>query len=109
MPRQNPETALMHAIQDAAQRAGATLFRNNVGCVQSMHGSYIRYGVCNPGGADLIGWTRTGRFLAVEVKRPAKNATPEQAAFLAAVNRAGGLGIVAHSPAEVLAALGALA
>lgn len=40
----------------------------------------IRYGVCSPGGADLIGCFGP-RFLAVEVKTPAGRLSPEQVDF----------------------------
>lgn len=75
---------------------GARLFRNNVGTLQDIRGQYVRYGLCI-GSADLIGWLHGGRFLAVEVKRPGGKPTKEQAAFLAAVNASGGLGILARS------------
>ena len=49
------------------------------------------------GCSDIIGQLKDGRFMAVECKRPGKRATDEQAAFLATVNRHGGLGVVATS------------
>lgn len=55
----------------------------------------FRYG--DKGIADIIGCLPSGRFLAVEVKRPGKEPTPEQDQFLLEVNSRGGLGIVAHS------------
>ena len=99
------EVDIMHDIQRAAPKAGATLYRNNCGAVKTKWGGYIRFGVCNPGGSDLIGWTRTGRFLAVEVKTAKGKVTEEQQAFLDAVNKSGGLGVVCRSAAELFAAL----
>jgi hypothetical protein len=46
------------------------------------------------------------KFIAIEVKAPGKQPTREQAAFLAAVTRAGGLAIVARSVDDVRKALG---
>ena len=41
------------------------------------------------------------QFLAIEVKRPKHYPTPEQAAFLKAMEDAGGIAIVARSVADV--------
>jgi hypothetical protein len=68
------------------------------------------------GSSDLIGWhsivitpemvgQRVAVFVAVEVKAERRQATPEQAAFTAAVQRAGGVATVARTEDEVAAAL----
>jgi hypothetical protein len=44
---------------------------------------------------------KTGRFLAIEVKRPGGKPTPEQQQFMDMINQAGGLAFVAHSIEEV--------
>jgi hypothetical protein len=71
-----------------------------------------------PGISDILGWREErgvdeslgmwirARFLAIEVKRPGENPTPEQQAFLERVKRAGGLGFVARSVDDVAHALG---
>lgn len=56
----------------------------------------IHAGLC-VGSSDLIGFTDTGRFVAVEVKTAKGITTKEQQAFLQTVIRAGGIGIVARS------------
>jgi hypothetical protein len=43
----------------------------------------------------------TGRFLAIEVKRPGNKPTPEQQQFIDTINEAGGLAFVARSVEEV--------
>ena len=91
------EAELMREIQMAISSMGHRVFRNNIGVYKSERGDYIRYGVCNPGGSDLLGWTKDGRFLAIEVKGPKGRVTSQQTLFLDAVNRAGGVGIVARS------------
>ena len=96
------ETDILQLCRMAASECGAVTFRNNVGKLQDKNGRWVAYGVCNPGGADLIGWTKDGRFLAIEVKRPGKKATTEQENFLHAVNKAGGIGAVVTSPEEVI-------
>ena len=96
------EANLMREIQLAASKYGARLFRNNIGILKDARGQYIRYGLCNPGGADLIGWTKEGRFLACEVKTSHGKLTEAQDNFLDEVCRAGGIGFVAHSVEEAL-------
>ena len=49
------------------------------------------------GCSDIIGQMKDGRFLAIEVKRPGKGATPEQYAFLSRVNANDGFAFVARS------------
>lgn len=89
------------------------MHRNNVGAYRDETGRLIRYGVGNPGGPDLIGWTPTvitpdmiGRtvaiFTAVEVKAPKGRPTDAQINFLAQVLKAGGLAGIARSPDEAL-------
>ena|SRR5229473_3560404 len=104
------ESELQRRIMLAVAHTGARLFRNNCGQWEYAPGKYIRYGVCNPGGSDLIGFTYDGRFLAVEVKAPGPDKTPKkrreaQERFRAAVNKAGGIAIVARSVDEVLACI----
>jgi hypothetical protein len=95
------ETALMRDIQIALSKAGHRVFRNNIGTCMTSRGDYLRYGVCNPGGSDLIGWTKDGRFLAVEVKSDTGRVTTEQANFLLAVRKSGGVGILARSLKDI--------
>ena len=105
------ETDLMRRIQVAASNLGARLLRNNVGQLKDRKGKWVRYGLGNPGGADLIGWTpvritpdMVGRtvaiFTALEVKDPDGTITDEQVVFLAAVQGAGGFAGMARSVTE---------
>lgn len=89
----------MRKIQLEASRRGWRLMRNQTGAYH-VGKRFIRYGVGGKGGADLIGWTDTGRFVAIEVKAGSPT-TAHQVAFLKAVIRAGGIGIVAHSISDV--------
>jgi len=60
---------------------------------------------CRRGRVDLDGFTRDGRVIAIEVKRPAtRNAlTDEQRQYLEQVRAAGGLAGVATSVEEAVA------
>lgn len=100
----NPETVLQGKIMIALSEAGHRGLRNNSGaykCPKS--GRLVRYGVGSPGGSDLIGWSKDGRFLAVEVKTAKGRATKEQLAFIAAVRASGGYAGIARSVEDAIA------
>ena len=109
-PGAAPESSLYAPIILAVCKTGARVFRNHVG-VSEHRGvgtdpRHVRHGLPK-GSSDLIGWTSDGRFLAIEVKRPGWRPTPSwrkspQAAFLAAVTRAGGVAFVARSAEEAV-------
>jgi len=82
--------------------------RNNCGSYKSPTGTFVRYGVGNPGGSDLIGLRtvtitpqmvgqQIGQFVAVEVKRPGEKPTEQQQRFMAMVRQLGGVAGVARS------------
>ena len=91
-------------IQDAIRLAvGANprvvLWRNNSGVARTERGM-IRYGVANPGGADLIG-IFDGRFLAIEVKSRTGRTSTEQQRFGELVRAKGGIFILARDVESV--------
>lgn len=96
------ETAIQAEILRALQALGCLVVRMN-SRVLRVPGAGGRDRLMRVGGvkgmADIVGCDprQGGRFLAVEVKRPGGVPTPEQAGFLAAVKRAGGLAFVAWS------------
>ncbi len=90
------ETSLMALVQIEASKRGARVFRNNVGLWTLADGRKMRTGLC-VGSSDLIGFTKDGRFLAIEVKTSSGRLTKPQQHFLDAVNAAGGVGICARS------------
>lgn len=114
-----PEGHLQREIQIAASQAGHRLFRVNtavawVGEVVARTVTTITLRNPRPlhaglvqGGSDLIGWTRTGLFAAIEVKVHPRKATTEQLAFIKAVQAAGGRACLAYSVAQALDCLGA--
>ncbi len=91
------------------------MHRNNIGqYFDPKTNRPIRYGVCNPGGSDLIGWTpvqitpdMVGKtvavFTAVEVKTPNGKPTEHQLNFITQVLRAGGFAGIARSPGDAVA------
>lgn len=91
-------------LQDAIRLVlGATgeilLHRNNVGMARMPNGAPIKFGVGNPGGADLVGVFR-GRALYVEIKTPTGRQSPEQKAFQSLVERHGAIYRILRSVEE---------
>lgn len=110
------ESIVLKHIMLALSKAGACVFRNNIGFATYPNGAVVKYGVANPGGADCIGWKSItitpdmiGRqvaiFTAIEVKTDKGRLKPEQENFLNAVKKAGGYAGVARSPEQALALL----
>ncbi len=87
----------MRAIQVAISQQGHRVFRNNIGSLKDALGRWVRFGVANPGGSDLIGFTSTGRFLAIEVKTEKGTVRPEQVSFIALVRKFGGYAGIART------------
>jgi hypothetical protein len=103
------ESALLRRILLRLTELGFRVFRNNVGVLQDKNGQFVRYGVCNPGGSDIIGWRtitategqRVAQFVAVEVKTPTGKVSKEQANFINQVKAAGGYAEVVRSEEEL--------
>lgn len=110
-------TCMMKVSEDKNKR----IFRNNVGTgvaydfknkklIEPVR--VIEYGLCK-GSSDLIGWKsveitqnmvgkRVAIFTAIETKRPTKSKTSdEQNNFIAAVQAAGGIGLIAKSEKDL--------
>ena len=87
------ETDLMRQIQIRASELGHRLWRNNIGFC---HNPKMTFGLC-PGSADLIGLTKDGQFLAIEVKSPRGKPSQEQLDFATTVRRLGGIAIICRS------------
>ncbi len=95
------EIELTKSIQIEFGHGEVRLFRNNCGSLKDSTGRWVKFGVANPGGSDLIGWTSVvitpemvGRkvavFTAIETKGKRTRTTPEQIAFVEVVGLAGG-------------------
>lgn len=107
------ESNIQNAIRLALSDAGVLSFRNNVGAYKTDDGRFIRYGVGESGGSDLIccapvvvtaemvGKT-IGVFTAVEVKTKTGKPSEKQIKFIEAIKRAGGFAGVARSASDAL-------
>ncbi len=102
------ETPILRSIMLTCGRGAVRLWRNNVGMLKNAKGNRVRYGLCNPGGSDLIGFrsvvvtpamvgSRIAQFVAVEVKAGKNAPNKNQRDFLRIVDGAGGRAIVAYS------------
>jgi len=97
------EREVQAAILDLLALRRAEAVRTNSGAVK-VEDRFIRFNSAR-GCSDLLVCYR-GRFLALEVKRDAKEKpTPDQAAFMAAVRAAGGIGDVVWSIEQVASIL----
>ena len=120
--KRSDELAIQNAIQLSLVGAPARLLRNNVGMLRDATGRPVAYGLGSSGGkvvrgpSDLIGWRTititpdmvgqtVAVFTAIEVKDHSKP-TPEQEAFIATVQAAGGIAGVARSTDDARHILG---
>lgn len=95
------ESSIQRAIFEYLRYEGIFCFRVNQQGVPLHDGSGRWRRGPTRGISDILGILPGGRFLAIEVKRPGEKPTPQQEAFLEAVNQSGGLGIVATSIDDV--------
>jgi hypothetical protein len=85
-------------------RPGCRFWRNNVGSLEWAPGKRLNYGL-GVGSADLIGIV-SGRFVALEVKRPGEKQSVDQVRWGKCVGDCGGAYAVVHSVAEALEYVG---
>ena len=110
----NAETTLQQQIRLALGTHPQTrLFRNQVGSLPDPRtGRLVTFGLAR-GSADLIGWRtitvtadmvgqRLAVFTSIEVKTPTGRVRPDQAAWLGAVQAAGGIAGIARSVPDAL-------
>jgi hypothetical protein len=83
------ETDLIKACLQLLQARGVLAWRTNAGALK-IGRRFLRFHSID-GVSDILGCLRDGRFLAVEVKLPGREPTVAQAAFLRAIQMAGGL------------------
>ena len=107
------ESGIVKNIMLAVSAIGARVFRNNIGIAKYANGTMVRYGICNPGGSDLIGYhtiaitpdmigKKVAVFLAIEVKNATGRLKPEQRSFIDTIVKAGGIAGVAKNEQEAL-------
>jgi hypothetical protein len=104
------EAVILRQILDYLRLLRIPAWRANSGQMTVEAGGRVRRVRFNgaAGCSDVLGLLPpSGRFLAVEVKRPGRKPTASQQGFLDAVTAAGGLAVCVHSVRELQAALDA--
>jgi hypothetical protein len=103
------ESDLVRCCLQYLRLRGVLCWRQNSGAVAGEHKGkrrFVRFHTAR-GCSDIVGILPGGKFLAVEAKLPGRQPTPDQRAFLAAVESQGGLALVVHDLAELATALDA--
>ena len=104
------ETEFMKAVRTQLSDDGTLNFRNNTGKLEDKTGRWVTFGLC-PGSSDIIGikpvkitpdmvGKTIGQFVAIEVKKKGKKATPDQLRFLNAIKSRGGFASIATEDEE---------
>jgi len=108
-----PEKTILKHCHDTLLKLGVRIWRNNSGAMK-IGSRFVKYGVANPGGSDLIGYKvleitpemvgkKIAQFVAVECKASQGGKLSEhQRKFLLNVQEDGGIAIVASSVDDVL-------
>jgi hypothetical protein len=115
MASSTSEHEIQQRIRLACGRGPVRLWRNNTGALVDQQGRFVRFGLCK-GSSDLIGLRsleitpelvgqRIAQFVALEIKTNCGVVSPEQRAFLQAVQDLGGLAAVCRSVQQAQAVL----
>lgn len=97
------ESDIQKQIIEYLNLKGHYVWRNNTGGTPYIYKGkqrFIHYG--KKGSSDILGVAKDGKIIAIEVKRPGNNLTPEQTWFLGEINGRGGYGIFAYSLDDVI-------
>ena len=73
---------------------------NNTGAVKTVSGHFQRYGL--KGSSDIIGLTKSGRFVGIEIKTGTGRQSKDQVAFQKMIHDNLGLYFLIHSEKEFL-------
>jgi hypothetical protein len=106
------EHSICNSIIEMLNYQGHHVWRQNAGQVEAVnkYGQKHRIMIGRAGVSDVIGVSKTGRFIAIEVKTPErrKYVTEAQQMFLEDIKRHHGIAGVATSEGEALAIVEAL-
>src|SRR5262245_65101357 len=98
--REETEADILRTCLAWLQLHGVFCWRQNQGAITGMHNGkrrFLRF-TSQTGISDILGMLPpSGRLLAVECKRPGRQPTPEQAAFLDVVRQCGGVALCVRS------------
>ena len=74
------EIEIQNAIRRELPKYGHFVYRGNVGKVKTIDGRWLDTGLPK-GWPDLFGWTKEGKFFAIEVKNEKGKLRPDQVKF----------------------------
>ena len=99
-----PESAVIQQVKQILKVTGLKIQRINTGCFQIGEVRNRRFiKTADAGTCDFAGYDNTGRFVAIECKRPSGGRlSPAQKERIADINRKGGVAFVVHSGEEAL-------
>lgn len=100
---QRTEQSLIKPTIDWLTAMGCCVWRQNAGGMKATYkgrNRFIKFSH-REGISDVIGFTGTGKFIAVELKVGTNKPTEHQQNFLAEVRKRGGIAIVAYSLDDV--------
>lgn len=97
--RKQPERDLQSAIIQLLNLKGHFVWKTVNRGFKLETGAWIP--PANQGVPDIVGLTKTGVFLGIEVKVKGNKATAAQEAFLEEIRRRGGVGLTVYSISEV--------
>ena len=99
-----PENVVIAEVKEIIKSTGIKLQRINTGCFVIGTGRNRRFiKTADAGTCDFEGYDNTGRFVAIECKRPSGGRlSPAQKERIADINRKGGVAFVVHSGEEAL-------
>lgn len=99
-----PESEVVREVKEVIRTTGLKLQRINTGCFAVGEGRNRRFiRTAEAGTLDFEGYDNSGRFCAIECKRPSGGRlSPAQKERIADINSKGGVAFVAHSGEEAL-------
>lgn len=106
--KSSTEQDLVRVVLDYLTLRGVFVWRQNGGATRypkKTGGHYFVRFTSIKGVSDILGVLPGGQFLAVELKHGKGRRRPDQVAFQAAIERAGGLAIVCYSLDELRAVI----
>lgn len=97
------ENSIVRACIDLLATFDFTVWRNNAGIAErtGSYGQKYQIKLSPAGTSDIIGFSPSGRFVAVECKVPGNKTTPRQEVFLERAKEKGCYSCVAYSSADV--------
>ena len=99
-----PESVVIDEVKAIIKATGIKLQRINTGCFTIGEGANRRFiKTADAGTCDFEGYDNTGRFVAIECKRPnGGRLSPAQKERIEDINAKGGVAFVVHSGEEAL-------